>query len=128
MFVWGSGHKQLQVEFNDAMPCPACKRSGARLAVIEYDYNHIFWLFKGLKNQVASVKCTACGGLQVIDKYGQKSLFVKLGRNPIPFMDRFGAGVLLAIVVGWFAFALSFPCAVNPSSRACLESKAPLRL
>jgi hypothetical protein len=123
MFIWGSGHKKLQVPFNDSAPCPACKRASTRTAVIEYDYDHIFWLFKGLKNKIASVICGACGTQYGIAKGAQKTLYAKLGRNPIPFMDRFGAVVLIAIIVAWVALALAFPCFVNPTSQMCVAFK-----
>jgi hypothetical protein len=46
-------------------------------------------------------------------------LYGSIGRNPIPFMDRHGAHVLLLVLVAWGALAYFFPCAVNPNSTRC---------
>jgi|SRR5688572_24750655 hypothetical protein len=119
MFVWGSGHKTLRVSAGQATSCSHCGRFDTCSAVIDYDYSHIFWAFKGLKNMAVTTACEACGVTAPIDKLRERELFTNLGRNPIPFMDRYGAYVLVAIVVGWVIIVLAFPCAVNPTSELC---------
>jgi len=121
MLVWGIGHKNIRADL-DVFACPVCKRTARRITVVDYDYSHIYWLFKGLKHLIVSVECEACGTVQEIDKNDQKVLFTELGRNPIPFMDRYGAHVLLAIIISWVGFAFVFPCFVNPASEVCAES------
>ena len=46
------------------------------------------------------------------------------GATRFHFMDRYGAHVLLLIVVAYVAFAVTFSCAINPTSEFCLQSVA----
>lgn len=119
MFIWGSGHKSLHIALENVAACGRCKSTN-RTASIEYDYDHIFWIFKGLKNKVIQLTCATCGQSEFVDKKAEKQLIVCLDRNPIPFMDRHGALVLIAILIAWVSFALLFPCAVNPNSTLCV--------
>ena len=119
MFIFGSGHKTIRIPINNVPPCGTCRRDSQRVIAIDYDYSHIFWLFKGLKNKVVVGRCEACGTSVALDKSHEKDVYRALGRNPIPFMDRYGALVLIAIVAAWVAFVFAIPCAVNPTSDLC---------
>src|SRR5271166_5306648 len=112
MFIWGNGHRSLQFTLEKPKRCEHCGLEGERLLVIEYDYSHIFWVFKGLKNKVSTLICLRCTADEQLDKAGERAAFAELGRNPIPFMDRYGAVVLVAIIAAWMAFAFTFPCTV----------------
>lgn len=105
MFIWGSGHKTLVILIVDSHPCPECNQVAKKFLQIGYDYDHIFWLFKGIKNRVVTARCEQCMSVTKLDNNATKVLFSDIGSNPIPFMDRFGAHVLIAIVAGWFVVA-----------------------
>jgi hypothetical protein len=118
VFIWTEGHKTVRVATWEV--CPACRYAGKRCAVIHYDYSHFFRLFKGLKNKSVQLVCEVCGEREILDELEEKELFGRLGRNPIPLMDRYGAHVLLAIVAAaYILFDLPFPCVVNPTSESC---------
>jgi hypothetical protein len=124
MFIWGSGHKTLTVPVDTTHHCPSCNTTTAHHLRIDYDYSHIFWLFKGLKNKKISIQCEGCNLYHETDKATEKMLMASVGSNPIPLMDKYGGHILIAIIVAWFLFALNFPCSVNPNSHVCAESKA----
>jgi hypothetical protein len=125
MFIWGKGHNTIKVPINNAPPCVTCNEIGHLVVRINYDYDHILWLFKGIKNKVVSVGCERCASELIVDKETETELFAAMPKNPIPFMDRYGALVLIAIIVAWVSFALAFPCLVNPGSQTCSQSQLP---
>ena len=105
MLIWGSGHKTVQKSVTDSLVCTGCSRANNFSVVVDYDYSHLYWLFKWVKNIKTSLACENCGNRQDADDQREGDLFEKLGGNPIPFMDRFGGAVLLLIVAGGIAFA-----------------------
>ena len=94
MFIWGSGHKTLKIPIGDLHPCEVCAQSGRKFLLIDYDYGHIFWLFKGLKNKIVSVECEQCATVSTVDKTTEKIIFASRGGNPIPLPGQSGT-------IGW---------------------------
>ncbi len=90
MLIWGSGHKTIRESVTDNSVCAGCGRANGFSVVVDYDYSHIYWLFKSVKNVQTSLVCENCGHAQGVDSQRKSDLFAKLGGNPIPFMDRFG--------------------------------------
>lgn len=123
MFIWGSGHKTIGVPTSVKMYCMKCGSTTDHAATIEYDYDHIFWICKGSKNRQATTQCARCQQISSMDADAQKDLFAKIGGNPIPFMDRYGGHVLILIIIVYMGFAFLFPCAINPNSQLCADSK-----
>jgi hypothetical protein len=119
VFVFGSGYNKV-VAHIDGRSCASCGRPDTCDAVIEYDYQHIFRIFRSMKNKVVRVACAACGASHEIGGPQERELLNAIGRNPIPFMDRHGAHVLLLLLVAWGALAYFFPCVVNPNSDRCV--------
>ena len=123
MFIWGKGHNTINVPINIAPPCASCNKVGHLVVRINYDFDHIFWVFKGIKNKVVSVGCERCAADLVVDKTTQAELFAAMPKNPIPFMDRYGSLVLIGIILAWVSFVLEVPCLVNPNSQTCIQSQ-----
>jgi hypothetical protein len=105
MIFWGSGHKTIRKSLTGYFVCPGCGRKNCSSVVVDYDYQHIYWLFKSVKNVQASLVCDNCAHAQGPDDQRQSDLFEKLGGNPIPFMHRFGAHVLVLMFVLLVAFS-----------------------
>lgn len=106
MIIFGSGHKTLQVDLDSGSPCRACGYLGARKVSVDYDYQHIYWLFKNVKNVNVRAGCASCGDSVTLDQRAQRIMHAVLGRHTIPFMDRNGARVFLGIIVAWLAALL----------------------
>lgn len=104
MLIWGSGHKDVRADITDTSVCPQCRRTNNFSVVVDYDYSHMYWLFKSIKNVSTSLVCKECGHAQALDKQRQGQLYSNLGGNPIPFMDRFGAAVLVLLVAAGIAY------------------------
>jgi hypothetical protein len=105
MFVWGSGHKTIQKDVNDSSVCTGCSHANEFSVVVDYDYSHIYWIFKSVKNVKTYLVCGNCGHAQDSSNQTESDLFAKLGGNPIPFMDRFGGVVFVLLIVGFGAYA-----------------------
>lgn len=105
MFFWGSGHKTIHQSMTGYFVCPGCGSVNSSSVVVDYDYQHIYWLFKSVKNVRASLVCDSCAHTKGPDDQSKKDLFEKLGGNPIPFMHRFGAHVFVLIIAVLVAFA-----------------------
>lgn len=124
MFVWGRGQRSRTAKLHDgSTTCLSCGAAYGQDLQVEYEFKHIFWVFRGVKNEQYTTVCGECGGVNAVDRTHGKQLVSKAKRNPIPFMDRYGAYILLLIVAGWVAYALAFPCSVNPSSDLCRQSQ-----
>ena len=104
MFIWGSGHNTVQKSVTDNCICSGCGGTNNLSVVVDYDYSHIYWIFKSVKNVRTSLVCENCGHAQDADDQKKSDLFEKLGGNPIPFMDRFGGVVLVLIFAGAVAY------------------------
>lgn len=102
MLFWGSGHKTVQKDVTGLIPCERCGQSSALSAVVDYDYTHLYWVFRSPKNVRASVTCGSCGESRKAEK--PKALFEKIGGNPISGFDRFGGVALLALIVAGGSF------------------------
>jgi len=123
MFIWGKGHKTIELPQSVNLYCSECGSSSDHHASVDYDYDHIFWLFKGSKNHRTTTVCKNCQHPKTLVGVMEKELFQKLGGNPIPFMDRYGGHVFLIVIVAYIAFAMSSPCTINPNSQICLDSQ-----
>ncbi len=106
MFIWGKGHKSIELPQPVSLYCMKCGSTSDHSASVEYDYDYAFWLFKGSKNQRTTTECGNCQHLNTLVGIMEKELFQKLGGNPIPFMDRYGVQVLLLIIIAYGVFAL----------------------
>ena len=109
MFIWGTGAKALQLPAAYTGTCSRCGELRLHDVSVLYEYAHIFWVVKGLKHSVVSVRCSTCGTVSPVAEGDRRMLFGAMGGNPIPFFDRYGAHMLAALIVAWVLVALSFP-------------------
>ena len=122
MFIWGRGHKTIKIPEPVQCNCMNCGATTRQQVSVEYDYGHIFWLFKGLKNKAVTFFCSSCQRQQSLSPSDQRELLSGVFRNPIPFMDRYGGHILLLIIVAYVLLVFAFPCTINPNSQLCAES------
>lgn len=114
MFIWGSGHKRVTRDTSEIGVCSACGRTDNLSVAVDYDYSHIYWIFKSVKNVRARLACRQCG--QANETGATKDeLFSKIGGNPIPFMDRFGGVVLATLVAAGFGTAYLLEAGRDPT-------------
>lgn len=104
MLIWGSGHKTIERGVEGLFLCARCGHSSIFSVVVDYDYSHLYWIFKFVKNVRTLLVCQNCRQAQEADD--QKAVFEKLGGNPIPITDRFGGVVLVLLVLGFGVFAV----------------------
>jgi glutaredoxin-related protein len=103
MIFWGSGHKAVQKKMDGAVHCPSCGSTNELAAVVDYDYHHLYGIFRSVKNVKSYIACQKCGNAREVEN--KKDLFEQIGGNPIPKFDRFGGAVLVALVAGFIGYA-----------------------
>ena len=106
MIVWGSGTKAASKKLPDATVCQHCGHAGTSHVVATYGYSHLYWLFRAAKKPDSVIHCEDCGATTPVDKSEQQALFESIGGTPVPAFDRYGAGVLVALVVGVVGWAV----------------------
>lgn len=104
MFIWGSGHKTIQKSVTDNIICSECAGAIGHSVVVDYDYSHLYWIFRSVKNVQTYLVCENCSHVQGAEAKGESGLFAKVGGNPIPYTDRFGGVVFVLLIVGAVAF------------------------
>jgi hypothetical protein len=87
-FIWGRGHKTIKIPDPVQCHCRNCGATTRQQVSVEYDYDHIFWLFKGLKNEAVTFFCSSCQRQQSLPPSDLRELFSEMGGNPIPLIDR----------------------------------------
>lgn len=117
MLIWGSGNKTVKKHVVDSYICPECGRADNLSVVVNYDYSHLYWIFRSVKNVRTSLVCENCGTESAADKQRQKDLFDKLGGNPISYFDRFGGVFLVMIVAAVVGFAVLSQASRDDSGR-----------
>lgn len=123
MFVFGRGHKQITIGDGLSIFCSNCGNTGPHSLVIDYDYAHIFWAFKDFKNKTSKTTCLSCGTESTVSDDTEKTIYERIGGNPMPFTDRFGGVVFVGLIAAWLLFAFWDPCWTDSDSSACAASQ-----
>jgi hypothetical protein len=104
MFFWGSGHKSARQKAAGPVICQSCGQGQDLSVQAEYDYSHIYWLFKSVKNVKASLVCGSCGHVQPATDEKPSQFFERYGGNPIPRLDRHGGMLLVLLIAGFVGY------------------------
>jgi hypothetical protein len=97
MFVWGSGWKTIDLAVTGKQPCATCEKDRPFHVYLKYRYVHIYYLFKWVSERHYLRACEICSRGVELDK-SQLQASVPISKDPIPFMDRLGWTIGLAIL------------------------------
>ena len=95
MIIWGSGGKAIDLGIIGTEACATCDRSRVFHLLLRYRYAHVYWIFKAITEKKYLKLCEVCSRGWELDK---KKTEDALTQVPIPFMDRFGWLVGIAVV------------------------------
>ena len=108
--LWGSRPRSLDLGPAGVHRCPNCGLDRPFKRVVEYQFNHLYYVLGFVSAKRYRSICTVCGQGDVVDTALAEQ---ELGGNPIPKVDRFGclAGVagLLALVLALALLRLTGP-------------------
>ena len=104
MFIWGSGGDTIDLGEVETKYCGICEKERPFHIVLQYKYQHIWYLFGSVSEKKYLYLCDICHRGWELDK---KKVEQELGMVPIPFMRRHGGKILAGIIVLIIILAIS---------------------
>lgn len=98
MLIWGSGGEMRDCGVAAHKNCETCEKERAFHVLLEYRYWGIYWIFNLITSRQYWLLCEICHRGWQLDR---KEVEPELGQPNIPFMHRYGLG-LLAGAIGSF--------------------------
>ena len=95
MIFFGWGKKNVSLGEIPESNCARCGGFRRFRAVLNYSYFRLYFIFGVVTTRKYVAACSACGQGFLLDKDKTSQL---VGKDPIPFMDRWGLGLLVASV------------------------------
>jgi len=77
------------------LPCPRCGVSHPFRAFLKYKEIHLYWIFGMVTSRKLVAACTVCNQGTSIEKH---MLPPTVDQDPVPFMQKWGLGIFVAIV------------------------------
>lgn len=101
--VWGYKTKSIDLDKKRSEHCDRCDCVRAFRSHVYYQYNHFWYVFGFVSGKRYTESCEVCGHERDIDP---AVIHAAIGRNPIPYWDRYGllsafgglAGMVLFLV------------------------------
>lgn len=121
MVIWGRASKSLAIRHAKLRFCKSCGTTTRHRTVLVYRYAHIFWIFRQIAKRVYYLICEECSGVSESSKQEVANITARLGRDPIPWGDRYsGLGLMLLLLI-YMVVVSTYPCIANNNSQACQE-------
>lgn len=96
MFLWGSGERVLTFDWSQREYCKNCECDQDFALRLKYECGHFYHLFGWVMSKQYQLVCPVCSHGWVLNPRVAEEY---IGRNPIPFYQRFGWLVLLALAL-----------------------------
>ncbi|MBI4751765.1 MAG: zinc-ribbon domain-containing protein [Acidobacteria bacterium] len=97
MIIFGAGKKSIDCNISHTLYCPTCLAFKDFDLLADYEYFHLYFIFRIALTKKYSLVCRRCNNGWVHDAQSVES---KLGRSPIPFMDQYGLLILIGGAFG----------------------------
>jgi TPR repeat protein len=95
--VWGYQRKSIDLSASRTRRCEHCEQLRLFHAHVHYQHNHLWYAFGFVSGKQYTESCEACGHESAVDA---ATMEAGIGRNPIPYWDRFGMVSALGALVG----------------------------
>lgn len=97
MIFYGWRRKAVPLADLGVQSCARCGMSRPFRAFLSYKTFHLYWVFGTVYNKKYLAACSVCSQGGPLDK---TLLGPAAGAEPIPFMEKWGLGLLAVIVAG----------------------------
>jgi hypothetical protein len=97
MIIFGSNGASVLIEQAPAQRCPVCERERSFSVWLQYEYDHLYYIFGMLRSRKYFLLCDVCSRGERLERREYER---QLGRVPIPFMHRFGCLIFPLVVLG----------------------------
>lgn len=95
MIFYGWKTKSIPLSELGTQSCPRCSANRPFRAFLKYTNFHLYWIFGVVTSRKYLAACTVCNQGVVLDK---NRLAPTANEDPIPFMEKWGLGVFVAII------------------------------
>jgi hypothetical protein len=96
MIVFGTRGDKVLMERVQAEQCPVCERKRPFSIWLQYEYDHVWYIFGWLRSRKYYLLCDVCNRGKKLDRREYEQ---GIGKLPIPFMQRYGRLLLPVIFV-----------------------------
>ena len=96
MILWGWGERIIGFDLEDHQLCQNCGQERGFKMRLKYEYGHFYHLFGWVIKKQYQLACPSCTHGWILNTANAESL---LDRNPIPFHQRNGWLVMIALAV-----------------------------
>ena len=108
--IWGYKKKSIDLGAMRSRHCEACEQLRSFRTRVYYQYNHLWYAFGFVSGKHFTESCLVCGQEAAIDA---ATIEAAIGRNPIPYWDRYGMlsafGGLVGLILLLILLRLSGP-------------------
>ncbi|MGO4262055.1 hypothetical protein [Lysobacter sp. TAB13] len=104
MILWGASKQVLDFDLSEREYCQQCRQDQDFGLRLKYEHGHFYHLFGWVMSKQYQLVCPDCTHGWVVNPRAAEAL---IGRNPIPFYQRHGWLVMLALaaIIGVAALA-----------------------
>jgi len=95
MLIFGNRAQNVLMEQIPSQYCPVCERDRPFSVWLQYQYEHVYFIFGHLRSRKYYLLCDVCGRGEKLDRREYEQ---KLEKLPIPFMHRFGCWIFLVLM------------------------------
>jgi len=96
MILWGWGERTVGFDIQEHQFCQNCGESRGFEIRLKYEYGHFYHLFGWVIKKQYQLACPSCTHGWILNTASAEGL---LGHNPIPFHQRNGLVVMIALAV-----------------------------
>lgn len=103
MFIWGTESDTVDLGPAGKDYCPNCEKERPFSYVLQYSWNHAYYIFGYVNKRQFSCLCDVCSRGRKMKK---SEVEEDISDVPIPFMRRFGCLVFLLLVGGLIVISI----------------------
>ncbi|MGA3048516.1 MAG: hypothetical protein ABSD67_17925 [Terracidiphilus sp.] len=97
MIFYGWKTKSIPLGELGTQSCARCGIARPFRAFLKYSNFHLYWIFGVVTSRKYLAACSVCSQGVIVDK-NQLQLAPTANEDPIPFMEKWGLGVFVAII------------------------------
>ncbi|WP_155273467.1 hypothetical protein [Xanthomonas arboricola] len=94
MILWGWGERVLTFDLAEHEHCQRCEQHQDFVLRLKYKYGHFYHLFGWVISKQYQLICPVCSHGWIVNASAAEA---QIGRNPVPFHQRSGWIVMLAL-------------------------------
>lgn len=103
MILWGWAEHTVEFDIEERQFCECCGENRDFGMRLKYGHGHFYHLFGWVRHQQYQLVCPVCSHGWLLNRDSARGL---IGRDPIPFHQRHGGWVMLALatIIGIAAY------------------------